>query len=80
MFRAEKEYGSLAQQLQADLEDKREIIKRLSAELDNHARDFADLKTELNKVRGRAPGRALHPYPFCLFVCVCFCLSNMVRM
>ena len=50
IFRAEKEYAALTKQLQRDLEDKREIIKRLSSELDNHAREFADLKGELNKV------------------------------
>ena len=48
--RAEKEYASLTKQLQLDLEDKREIIKRLSGELDNHAREFGELKVELNKV------------------------------
>ena len=49
-FRAEKEYVTLSNQLQAELEEKKTLIGSLSEQLDLHQQNFDQLKQELNKV------------------------------
>ncbi|KAK2146872.1 hypothetical protein LSH36_581g03034 [Paralvinella palmiformis] len=53
ILRAEKEYAALNKQLHEELEDKRLVIQKLSGQLDNHQKNFNELKQELNKAKKR---------------------------
>ena len=48
--RAEKEYAVLSNQLSTELQEKKNVIKQLSDQLEVHQKNFDDLKDELNKV------------------------------
>ena len=54
VFRAEKEYALINQQLQTDLEKKNHVIGKLSKQLELHQKNFDELKDELNKVGARS--------------------------
>ena len=47
---AEKEYASLSKQLNRELDEKRSVIQSLSKQLEDHQREFNELKQELSKV------------------------------
>ncbi|KAK2161846.1 hypothetical protein NP493_1558g00046 [Ridgeia piscesae] len=53
ILRAEKEYVTLSNQLQAELEEKKTLIGSLSEQLDLHQHNFDQLKQELNKAKKR---------------------------
>lgn len=50
LYRAEKEYADLSKQLSQELDDKKLVIKNLSCQLEEHQKDFNELRNELTKV------------------------------
>ena len=66
--RAEKEYAALSRQLNKELEEKRTVISNLSKQMEEHQKDFTELKQELAKVRETdIVSTSIHlTYPLCI--------------
>ena len=50
-FRLEKDTASIQRQLSEELKEKKNVISKMSKQLDLHQRNFDELKDELNRVR-----------------------------